>query len=83
MYVGKAGYCRGEIADALKNMQKVYRPAGYLINRIFFDAKSDEIVNIFPGSTDEKSRIDSFIRMRPRQLREVWSDNAAEGVLIS
>lgn len=50
---------RGEIADALKNMQKVYRtrPDTY-INRIFFDAKSDEIVNIFSkGSTDEKSRI--------------------------
>ena len=49
---------RGEIADALKNMQKVYRarPDTY-INRIFFDAKSDEIVNIFSkGSTDEKSR---------------------------
>ena len=50
---------RGEIADALKNMQKVYRarPDTY-INRIFFDAKSDEIVNLFSkGSTDEKSRI--------------------------
>lgn len=50
---------RGEIADALKNMQKVYRvrPDTY-INRIFFDAKSDEIVNIFSkGSTDEKSRV--------------------------
>jgi len=50
---------RGEIGDALKNMQKVYRarPDTY-INRIFFDAKSDEIVNIFSkGSTDEKSRI--------------------------
>lgn len=50
---------RGEIADALKNMQKVYRsrPDTY-INRIFFDAKSDEIVNLFSkGSTDEKSRV--------------------------
>lgn len=50
---------RGEIADALKNMQKVYRarPDTY-INRIFFDAKSDEIVNIFSkGSTDERSRV--------------------------
>ncbi|HEY5511362.1 MAG TPA: DUF4835 family protein [Prolixibacteraceae bacterium] len=50
---------RAEIADALKNMQKVYRarPDTY-INRIFFDAKSDEIVNIFSkGSTDERSRV--------------------------
>ncbi len=50
---------RAEIADALINMQRVYRtkPDTY-INRIFFDAKSDEIVNIFSkGSTDEKSRV--------------------------
>jgi len=50
---------RGEIADALKNMQRVYRarPDTY-INRIFFDAKSDEIVNLFSkGSIDEKNRV--------------------------
>ncbi len=50
---------RAEIAEAMKNMQRVYRsrPDTY-INRIFFDAKSDEIVNIFSrGSTDEKSRV--------------------------
>ena len=50
---------RSEIADALKNMQRVYRakPDTY-VNRIFFDAKSDEIVNIFSkGSTDEKGRV--------------------------
>lgn len=50
---------RSEIADALKNMQRVYRskPDTY-INRIFFDAKSDELVNIFSkGSTDEKGRV--------------------------
>lgn len=50
---------RAEIADAIINMQRVYRarPDTY-INRIFFDAKSDEIVNIFSkGSTDEKSRV--------------------------
>ncbi len=54
---------RGEIADALKNMQKVYRsrPDTY-INRIFFDAKSDEIVNLFSKSnTDEKSRLMSIL----------------------
>ncbi len=50
---------RNEIAESLKNMQRVYRarPDTY-INRIFFDAKSDEIVNIFSkGTTDEKSRV--------------------------
>ncbi|HWR99379.1 MAG TPA: DUF4835 family protein [Prolixibacteraceae bacterium] len=50
---------RSEIADALKNIQKVYRarPDIY-INRIFFDAKSDEIVNLFTnGTIDEKSRV--------------------------
>jgi hypothetical protein len=50
---------RAEIADALKNMQRVYRskPDTY-INRIFFDAKSDELVNIFSkGSTDERGRV--------------------------
>jgi len=54
---------RGEIADALKNMQRVYRsrPDTY-INRIFFDAKSDEIVNLFSkGSIDEKSRVMSVL----------------------
>jgi hypothetical protein len=50
---------RGEIADALKNMQKIYRskPDTY-INRIFWDAKSDEIIDIFKsGSSDEKNRV--------------------------
>ena len=54
---------RSEIADALKNIQKVYRsrPDTY-INRMFFDAKSDEIVNLFSnGSTDEKSRVISIV----------------------
>ncbi len=50
---------RSEIADALKNIQRVYRskPDTY-VNRIFFDAKSDELVNVFSkGSTDEKGRV--------------------------
>ena len=55
----KPDIARAEIADALKNMQRVYRtkPDTY-VNRIFFDAKSDELVNIFSkGSTDEKGRV--------------------------
>ena len=54
---------RSEIADALKNMQRVYRskPDTY-INRIFFDAKSEELVNIFSkGSMDEKGRVMSIL----------------------
>ena len=54
---------RSEIADAMKNIQRVYRsrPDTY-INRIFFDAKSDEIVNLFStGSTDERSRVMSVL----------------------
>jgi len=54
---------RSEIADALKNMQRVYRskPDTY-VNRLFFDAKSDELVNIFSkGSTDEKGRVMSIL----------------------
>lgn len=50
---------RSEIAESLKNMQRVYRarPDTY-INRIFFDAKSEELINVFSkGSTDEKSRV--------------------------
>ncbi len=50
---------RAEIAESLKNMQRVYRsrPDTY-VNRLFFDAKADEIVNVFSkGTTDEKSRV--------------------------
>ena len=59
MMAEKPDIGRSEIADALKNMQRVYRakPDTY-VNRIFFDAKSDELVNIFSkGSTDEKGRV--------------------------
>lgn len=59
MMAEKPDLGRSEIADALKNMQRVYRskPDTY-VNRIFFDAKSDELVKIFSkGSTDEKGRV--------------------------
>ena len=48
MMAEKPDIGRSEIADALKNMQRVYRakPDTY-VNRIFFDAKSDELVNVF------------------------------------
>ncbi|MDP4183589.1 MAG: DUF4835 family protein [Bacteroidota bacterium] len=59
----KPEVARAEVADAMKNIQKVYRtrPALY-INQIFFDAKSDELVGIFSKSfQDEKNRIISIL----------------------
>ncbi len=50
---------RAEIAESLKSIQKVFRtrPDIYLL-RVFFDAKSDELVNIFSKSyPDEKNRV--------------------------
>lgn len=50
---------RANIANTLKNIQKVFRtrPSLYIL-QTFFDAKSDEMVNIFKESyPDEKNRI--------------------------
>ena len=52
---------RSEIADLLTNIQKVFRekpdPYMYLL-QVFFDAKSEELVNIFSGSFPaEKTRV--------------------------
>lgn len=50
---------RANIANALKHIQKVFRtrPSLYIL-QVFFDAKSDEMVNIFKQSyPDEKSRV--------------------------
>jgi hypothetical protein len=55
----RADMGRAEIADALFNMQKIYRskPDTY-INRVFWDAKSNEIIDIFKkGTPDEKNRV--------------------------
>lgn len=55
----KAPDGRSVIAESLKSIQKVFRarPSLYLL-QIFFDAKSDEMVNIFSQSTpDEKNRV--------------------------
>lgn len=50
---------RAEIADCLKLMQKIFRTRSTLyITQIFFDAKSDELINIFSQSfTDEQTRV--------------------------
>lgn len=52
---------RSEIAESLKMIQQVYRkkPDPYLFFlKVFFDAKSDELVNIFSESfSDEKNRV--------------------------
>ena len=55
----KAPEGRAVIAESLKSIQKVFRakPSLYLLP-IFFDAKSDELVNIFSQSfPDEKNRV--------------------------
>lgn len=55
----KAPEGRGQIAEALKSIQKVFRtrPSLYIL-QVFFDAKSDELVNIFSKSfPDERNRV--------------------------
>jgi hypothetical protein len=50
---------RASIAEALKLIQKVFRtrPSLYLL-QVFFDAKSDELVNVFTKSfPDERNRV--------------------------
>lgn len=55
----KAPEGRGVIAESLKSIQKVFRtrPSLYIL-QVFFDAKSDELVNIFSKSfPDERNRV--------------------------
>jgi len=55
----KAPEGRAVIAESLKSIQKVFRarPSLYIL-QIFFDAKSDELVNIFSKSfPDERNRV--------------------------
>jgi len=55
----KAPEGRAVIAESLKSIQKVFRakPSCYLLP-VFFDAKSDELVNIFSKSfPDERNRV--------------------------
>ena len=50
---------RAAIAESLKSIQKVFRsrPSLYIL-QVFFDAKSDELVNIFSKSfPDERNRV--------------------------
>lgn len=50
---------RGVVAESLKSIQKVFRtrPSLYIL-QVFFDAKSDELVNIFSKSfPDERNRV--------------------------
>ncbi|MEZ5106875.1 MAG: DUF4835 family protein [Draconibacterium sp.] len=50
---------RSNIADSLKDLQKVFRrrPSTYIM-QMFFDAKSDELVKIFSNSyPDERNRV--------------------------
>ena len=55
----KAPEGRAAIAESLKSIQKVFRsrPSLYIL-QVFFNAKSDELVNIFSKSfPDEKNRV--------------------------
>ncbi|MDP2338023.1 MAG: DUF4835 family protein [Bacteroidota bacterium] len=55
----KAPEGRAAIAESLKLIQKVFRtrPSLYIL-QVFFDAKSDELVNIFSNSfPDERNRV--------------------------
>jgi hypothetical protein len=55
----KAPDGRASIAESLKSIQKVFRsrPSLYIL-QVFFDAKSDELVNIFTKSfPDERNRV--------------------------
>jgi len=55
----KAPEGRAAIAESLKSIQKVFRsrPSLYIL-QVFFDAKSDELVNVFSkGFPDEKNRV--------------------------
>lgn len=56
----KAPEGRAAIAESLKSIQKVFRskPSLYIL-QVFFDAKSDELVNIFSGNSfpDERNRV--------------------------
>ncbi|WP_423126624.1 DUF4835 family protein [Gaoshiqia sp. Z1-71] len=54
---------RMEMAESLKLVQRVFRtrPSLYIL-QVFFDAKSDEMVNVFSGSyPDEKNRVLSIL----------------------
>jgi hypothetical protein len=50
---------RANIAESLRDLQKVFRkrPSTYIL-QMFFDAKSDELVNVFSKSyPDERARV--------------------------
>lgn len=60
----KAPEGRTVIAEGLKLVQKVYRerPGNFTV-KLFFDAKSDELVNIFKESfADEQSRVINILK---------------------
>lgn len=59
----KAPEGRAVIAESLKSIQKVFRsrPSLYIL-QVFFDAKSDELVNVFSKSfPDEKARVSAIL----------------------
>lgn len=55
---------RAEIAESLKNIQKVFRSRSKLyITQMFFDSKSNELVSIFSESpSDEQNRVIQILK---------------------
>jgi hypothetical protein len=54
---------RAAIAESLRGVQQVFRrrPSTYIL-QVFFDSKSDELVNIFSKSyPDERNRVVSIL----------------------
>jgi SUMO ligase MMS21 Smc5/6 complex component len=59
LLVQKTEEGRANIAESLRDIQKVFRrrPSVYIL-QMFFDAKSDELVNVFSKSfPDERNRV--------------------------
>ena len=55
---------RGSIIEAIENIRRAYREKSDLVAvQQFFDAKADEIVNIFKGAPEnEKSRVIEILK---------------------
>ena len=59
LLVQKTEEGRANIAESLRDIQKVFRrrPSVYIL-QMFFDAKADELVNVFSKSfPDERNRV--------------------------
>nr|WP_321357088.1 DUF4835 family protein [uncultured Draconibacterium sp.] len=73
---------RANIAEALRDIQKVFRrrPSTYIL-QMFFDAKADELVNVFSKSfPDERNRVLAILNeVDPSNGRKYEKINENEG----